>query len=252
MSLRNWLTGPLRARLGAAPDAQRWIVLDVETSGLNLHSDRLLAIAAVAVEVSSDFRRISIIIGDSYEAVLKQDLPSHKDNILIHHIGAQAQSDGRLPVVVLEEFEFNLLQYALSYRFIDRIKLRFKERYLDMCRDNKDLLSPYFQISRDKEAEEYVFTKVGEKVELYYLVARDVKKEVTEVPLTDDFEKIVYSNLPQIFEDDNIYRIFKSTDFLFYMRNIYKSNEYLKNVWSKLYYFFNDVHYIDREINSED
>jgi hypothetical protein len=121
-----------------------------------------------------------------------------------------------------------------------------------MCRDNKDLLSPYFQISRDKEAEEYVFTKVGEKVELYYLVARDVKKEVTEVPLTDDFEKIVYSNLPQIFEDDNIYRIFKSTDFLFYMRNIYKSNEYLKNVWSKLYYFFNDVHYIDREINLED
>jgi hypothetical protein len=152
----------------------------------------------------------------------------------------------------LYDFEFKLLQYALSYRFIDRIKLRFRERYLDMCRDNKDLLSPYFQMSRDLEAEEYVFTKVGEKVELYYLVARDVKKEVTEVPLTDDFEKIVYSNLPQIFEDDNIYRIFKSTDFLFYMRNIYKSNEYLKSVWSKLYYFFNDVHYIDREINLED
>jgi hypothetical protein len=152
----------------------------------------------------------------------------------------------------LYDFEFKLLQYALSYRFIDRIKLRFKERYLDMCRDNKDLLSPYFQISRDLETEEYVFSKVGEKVELYYLVARDVKKEVTEVPLTDDFEKIVYGNLPQIFEDDNIYRIFKSTDFLFYMRNIYKSNEYLKSVWSKLYYFFNDVHYIDREINLED
>jgi DNA polymerase-3 subunit epsilon len=88
----------------AKSQSQRWIVLDVETSGLNLHSDRLLAIAAVAVEVSSDFRRISIIIGDSYEAVLKQDLPSHKDNILIHHIGAQAQSDGRPPVEVLEEF----------------------------------------------------------------------------------------------------------------------------------------------------
>jgi hypothetical protein len=152
----------------------------------------------------------------------------------------------------LYDFEFKLLQYALSYRFIDRIKLRFKERYLDMCRDNKDLLSPYFQISRDLETEEYVFSKVGEKVELYYLVARDVKKEVTEVSLTDDFEKTVYGNLPQIFEDDNIYRIFKSTDFLFYMRNIYKSNEYLKNVWSKLYYFFNDVHYIDREISLED
>ena len=152
----------------------------------------------------------------------------------------------------LYEFEFKLLQYALSYRFIDRIKLRFKERYLDMCRDNKDLLSPYFQISRDLETEEYVFSKVGEKVELYYLVARDIKKEVTEVPLTDNFEKIVYSNLPQIFEDDNINRIFKSTDFLFYMRNIYGKDQNLKDMWSKLYYFFNDVHYIDREVNQED
>ena len=86
------------------PEPQRWIVLDVETSGLNPYSDRLLAIAAVAVEVSADFRRVSIIIGDSYEAVLKQDLPSHKDNILIHHIGAQAQSEGRPPMEVLEEF----------------------------------------------------------------------------------------------------------------------------------------------------
>ena len=89
---------------GAKPEPQRWIVLDVETSGLNPHSDRLLAIAAVVIEVSADFRRASIIIGDSYEAVLKQDLPSHKDNILIHHIGAQAQSEGRPPVEVLEEF----------------------------------------------------------------------------------------------------------------------------------------------------
>lgn len=86
------------------PEPQRWIVLDVETSGLNPYSDRLLAIAAVAVELSADFRRVSIIIGDSYEAVLKQDLPSNKDNILIHHIGAQAQSEGRPPMEVLEEF----------------------------------------------------------------------------------------------------------------------------------------------------
>jgi|688.fasta_scaffold12615_9 hypothetical protein len=152
----------------------------------------------------------------------------------------------------LYDFEFKLLQYALSYRFIDRIKLRFRERYLEMCKDNKDLLSPYFQMSRDLEAEEYVFTKVGEKVELYYLVARDIKKEVTEVPLTDNFEKIVYSNLPQIFEDDNINKIFKSTDFLFYMRNIYGKDQNLKDMWSKLYYFFNDVHYIDREVSQED
>lgn len=90
---------------GKQPEVRRWIVLDVETSGLNPHSDRLLAIAAVALDVSPDFERISIVIGDSYEAVLKQDLPSNKDNILIHHIGAQAQSEGRPSVEVLEEFK---------------------------------------------------------------------------------------------------------------------------------------------------
>ena len=89
---------------GAQTESRRWIVLDVETSGLHMDSDHLLAIAGVAVEVSADFKRISIVIGDSYEAVLKQTLPSNKDNILIHHIGAQAQSDGRFPEEVLEEF----------------------------------------------------------------------------------------------------------------------------------------------------
>lgn len=152
----------------------------------------------------------------------------------------------------LDEFEFKLIQYALSYRFIDRIKLRFRERYLEMCRENKDILSKYFQLSRDLEAEEFVFTKTGEQVELYYLVAIDVHNKVKEVSVVDDFEKIVYSNLPNIFQDDNLNRIFKSTDFLFYMRNIYDKDQSLKDMWSKLYYFFNDAHYIDREVSDED
>jgi len=148
----------------------------------------------------------------------------------------------------LDEFEFKLIQYALSYRFIDRIKLRFRERYLEMCREYKDVLTKYFQMSRDLESEEWVLREKGEKVELYYLVARDYELE----KITDEFEKIVYSSLPKIFDDENINKIFKSTDFLFYMRNIYNKEQNIKDMWSKLYYFFNDVHYIDREINQED
>lgn len=151
----------------------------------------------------------------------------------------------------LDEFEFKLLQYSTTYKFIDRIKLRFRERYLEMCREHKDILSKYFQMSRDLEAEEYVLSKFGEKVELYYLVSR-IEKEVKEVSLSGDFEKIVYNSVPVIFEDNNLNRIFKSTDFLFYMRNIYNASDELKNLWSKLYYFFDNVHYIDRMVSKED
>ena len=85
-------------------EPHRWVVLDVETTGLDPSCDRLLAIAAIAIEVTPNFTRPSIILGDSYEAVLKQDMASNKDNILVHHIGVGAQTSGRLAVEVLEEF----------------------------------------------------------------------------------------------------------------------------------------------------
>ncbi|CAM3777755.1 3'-5' exonuclease [Polynucleobacter antarcticus] len=99
-----WLNSIRKLFQAKPPESRRWIVLDVETSGLDPYSDRLLAIAAVAVEVSSNFENVSIVIGDSYEAVLKQDIPTNKENVLIHHIGRQAQTEGRPPEEVLEGF----------------------------------------------------------------------------------------------------------------------------------------------------
>jgi DNA polymerase-3 subunit epsilon len=46
----------------------------------------------------------TIVLGDSFEAVLKQDLASDRDNILVHHIGVGAQEGGRPAIEVLEDF----------------------------------------------------------------------------------------------------------------------------------------------------
>jgi DNA polymerase-3 subunit epsilon len=47
MSLRDWLRG----RPAFVADEARWVMLDVETSGLDAARDQLLAIAAIAMEV---------------------------------------------------------------------------------------------------------------------------------------------------------------------------------------------------------
>lgn len=83
-------------------DDQRWVVLDVETSGLDQRTDRLLSIGAVAVRG----RRVSI--EDSFERVVRPATASDRSNILIHGIGVQAQRDGVDPRRACGEF----LDYA--------------------------------------------------------------------------------------------------------------------------------------------
>ena len=92
-------------------DEQRWVVLDVESSGLDAQRDRLLAIAAVAVRVHGG--HASIALGDSFEVVLQQSaLPGlpDKPNILLHGIGVAAQGQGTDPELALQ----NLAQFVGS------------------------------------------------------------------------------------------------------------------------------------------
>lgn len=88
----------------AVADPTRWIMLDVETSGLDMHRDRLLAIAAIALRVDWPGRRLCVDLGDSFEVVLRQDEVSTKDNILLHGIGAQRQREGVDPAVAMRAF----------------------------------------------------------------------------------------------------------------------------------------------------
>lgn len=79
-----------------APQPSRWVVVDVESSGLDPQRDRLLAVAAQAVQ--TDGPQLRLLPCDSFEVVLQQtDLagPVDRGNILVHGIGLQAQLEGR-------------------------------------------------------------------------------------------------------------------------------------------------------------
>lgn len=99
----QWI-GPGRPRTPITED--RWVMLDVETSGLNPHEDRLLAIAAIALRVDWSRRQICIDPGDSFEVLVQQREVTHsKENILLHGIGVQHQQEGLAPQIALEAFE---------------------------------------------------------------------------------------------------------------------------------------------------
>lgn len=104
------MSGGWRAWLGgarAAPPAavERWVALDVETSGLDVRRDRLLAIAAIGLQVDWPRQRLEVRLGDSFEVVLRQEEVSSRDNILLHGIGVQSQRNGIEPMAALEAFE---------------------------------------------------------------------------------------------------------------------------------------------------
>ena len=77
---------------------QRWLVVDVETTGLNMQQDRLIAIGAVLLE------GVTLRFDQSFEVVLRQSTPSGAGNILIHRITGSEQTDGVDPSAALAAF----------------------------------------------------------------------------------------------------------------------------------------------------
>lgn len=89
----------------SAPNARRWVVVDVETTGLDLRHDHLLAIAAIALRIDGNATP-QVVLADSFEAVLQHDSrATDRDNILLHGIGVGQQRAGAPPAEVLAAFE---------------------------------------------------------------------------------------------------------------------------------------------------
>ncbi len=85
-ALRHWLGG--HASRANAGSAERWVVVDTETAGLDPQRDRLLAIGAIAVDDAG------IRLDDSFEVVLRSEPAGEAANIVVHGIGHGAQAAG--------------------------------------------------------------------------------------------------------------------------------------------------------------
>lgn len=107
--IRNDLPEPVAAAVhawrAAAPVPEtaglaqiRFTVLDVETTGLNARRDRLLSIGAVAVE------GLKLAPQHAFSAVLRNERPAGRDNIVVHGLTPAEQAAGEPPAQALAEF----------------------------------------------------------------------------------------------------------------------------------------------------
>ena len=93
-ALSSWFDTRLRQPAGSG----RWVVVDVETSGLDPTRDSLIAIGALAVMDGA------IDLADAFEVVLRQDRTSAISNIEVHGIGEEEQRTGEEPREALQRF----------------------------------------------------------------------------------------------------------------------------------------------------
>lgn len=98
----------------------RFIVVDVETSGLDLRRDKLLSIGAVAVQA----RRARL--GENFSSILRREEINERGNILIHGISPQMQAAGAAP----EEALMGFLEFVGKYPLV-AFHARFDRTMLD-------------------------------------------------------------------------------------------------------------------------
>ncbi|XMB49396.1 3'-5' exonuclease [Pseudomonas fluorescens] len=139
---------PKLAELGNGPlRSQRWVVVDLETSGLNLHRDQVLSIGAVVIEDGAvDFSQL-------FERTLQRTDTKLSPSVLIHGLGPSAIAAGSDPAEALLDFmafvgDSPLLafhapfdQHMLCRALKDSLGYRLAHPFLDVA-DLAPLLCP--------------------------------------------------------------------------------------------------------------
>lgn len=93
---RHWLGWGHSGR-PAQPTVERWVVIDVETTGLDTRTDQLLAIAALGLRVDWTHHQLSLVLHDSLSVYIRPETPADKRNVLLHGIGIGQQQQGLPP-----------------------------------------------------------------------------------------------------------------------------------------------------------
>ena len=155
MRLFNWLRGSApqldtasQRRLHALPrptvDAsnlrgQRWVVLDLETTGLNLQRDVVLSIGAVVIEDGA------IDLSQQFERTLLRSDHKISPSVLIHGLGPSAIAAGSEPAQALLDFmEFaagspllafhaGFDQHMLCRALKESLDYRLPQRFIDVA-----------------------------------------------------------------------------------------------------------------------
>lgn len=135
----SWLLPWLDPRLARPANEGRWVVVDVETAGLNAARDALISIGALAVNDGA------IDLADSFEVVLRQAAPSERRNIEVHGIGGTEQLGGADPGDCLRAFidyvgDDPLVAYhapfdamVLQRAIRQRLRRSFRRPWLDLA-----------------------------------------------------------------------------------------------------------------------
>jgi len=177
MSLFSWLrpaspvvSADLQQRLAKLPALaglsecslreQRWVVLDLETTGLNMSKDRVLSIGAVVIEDGAiDFRQ-------QFERTLQCRELKLSPSVLIHGLGPNAIAAGSDPAEALLEllefigdspvlaFHAPFDQHMLGRAVKEHLGHKLQHVFLDVA-DIAPLLCPQAQI-REAGLDEWI------------------------------------------------------------------------------------------------
>jgi len=139
---------------------QRWVVLDLETTGLNMNKDRVLSIGAVVIEDGAiDFRQ-------QFERTLQCRELKLSPSVLIHGLGPNAIAAGSEPAEALLEllefigdspvlaFHAPFDQHMLGRAVKEHLGHKLQHVFLDVA-DIAPLLCPQAQI-REAGLDEWI------------------------------------------------------------------------------------------------